>query len=137
MRAGQRIAQPQPRRAVAGGERRAGAIGGDGGLRLALEGVDIAAGAEWPRVRLWSVSGAVAKPGCYEAPVDITARQLIDDHAGGATEEIGSVVPGGAASGIIPPAALDAPLTREGLAPWGSGPGSAGLQVFPASYGVL
>src|SRR4029077_7916907 len=31
----------------------------------------------------------------------------------------------------------DAPLTREGLAPWGSGPGSAGLQVFPASYPVL
>jgi formate dehydrogenase len=94
-------------------------------------------GASWPRVRLWSVSGAVAKPGCYEAPVDVTARQLVDDYAGGATGEIGATVPGGAASGIVPPAALDAPLTREGLAPWGAGPGSAGLQVFPASYPVL
>jgi formate dehydrogenase len=94
-------------------------------------------GAAWPRVRLWSVSGAVAKPGCYEAPVDVTTRQLIDDYAGGATTEIGAVVPGGAASGILPPAALDVPLTREGLAPWGAGPGSAGLQVFPASYPVL
>ena len=94
-------------------------------------------GAHWPRVRLWSISGAVAKPGCYEAPVDVTARQLIDDYAGGATKEIGAIVPGGAASGIVPPAALDAPLTRQGLAPWGSGPGSAGLQVFPASYPVL
>jgi formate dehydrogenase beta subunit len=94
-------------------------------------------GAAWPRVRLWSVSGAVARPGCYEAPVDVTARQLIDDYAGGATEEIGAIVPGGAASGIIPPAALDAPLTRECLAPWGAGPGSAGLQVFPASYPVI
>ena len=28
----------------------------------------------------------------------------------------GAIVPGGAASGILPPAALDAPLTREGLA---------------------
>jgi formate dehydrogenase len=94
-------------------------------------------GADWPRVRLWSVSGAVAKPGCYEAPVDVTARELIDDYAGGPTEEIGAIVPGGAASGIVPPAALDAPLTREGLAPFGAGPGSAGLQVFPASYPVL
>ncbi len=94
-------------------------------------------GAAWPRVRLWSVSGAVAKPGCYEAPVDVTARQLTDDYAGGATEEIGAIVPGGAASGVVPPDALDAPLTREGLAPWGAGPGSAGLQVFPASYPVL
>jgi formate dehydrogenase len=94
-------------------------------------------GAAWPRVRLWSVSGAVANPGCYEAPVDATARQLIDDYAGGATEEIGALVPGGAASGILPPSALDVPLTRDGLAPFGAGPGSAGLQVFPASYPVL
>jgi NADH:ubiquinone oxidoreductase subunit F (NADH-binding)/NADH:ubiquinone oxidoreductase subunit E len=94
-------------------------------------------GAAWPRTRLWSVSGAVARPGCYEAPVDVTARELIDGHAGGAIEEIGAIVPGGAASGIIPPAALDAPLTREGLAPFGAGPGSAGLQVFPTSYPVL
>ena len=28
----------------------------------------------WRPVRLWSVSGAVAKPGCYEAPLDITLR---------------------------------------------------------------
>ena len=28
----------------------------------------------WQPVRLWSVSGAVAKPGCYEAPLDITLR---------------------------------------------------------------
>ena len=94
-------------------------------------------GAAWPRVRLWSVSGAVARPGCYEAPVDVTLRQLIDDHAGGATGEIGAIVPGGAASGILPPSALDVPLTREALADWGAGPGSAGVQVFPASYPVL
>jgi formate dehydrogenase len=92
---------------------------------------------EWTPGRLWSVSGAVAEPGCYEASLDVTARQLIDDHAGGATDEIGAIVPGGAASGILPPAALDVPLTREALAEWGSGPGSAALQVFPASYPVL
>ena len=46
-------------------------------------------------------------------------------------------MPGGAASGILPPAALDVPLTRDALGEWGSGPGSAGLQVFPASYPPL
>ena len=60
-------------------------------------------GEAWPHVRLWSISGAVAQPGCYEAPVDVTLRELIDEHAGGATEEIGAIVPGGAASGILPP----------------------------------
>jgi formate dehydrogenase len=91
---------------------------------------------EWTSARLWSVSGAVQAPGCYEAPLDVTLRQLIDEHAGGATEEIGAIVPGGAASGILPPAALDVPLTRDALREWGSGPGSAAVQVFPARYPV-
>ena len=92
---------------------------------------------EWTPSRLWSVSGTVAEPGCYEAPLDVTARHLIDDHAGGPTEDIGAIVPGGAASGILPPDALDVPLTRDALAEWGASPGSAGLQVFPATYSPL
>jgi formate dehydrogenase beta subunit len=91
-------------------------------------------GEAWPRVRLWSVSGAIRLPGCYEAPLDVTLRELIDDHAGGATGPIGAVVPGGAASGILPPEALDVPLTRDDLREWGVGAGSAGVQVFPESY---
>jgi formate dehydrogenase beta subunit len=94
-------------------------------------------GEAWPRVRLWSVSGAVREPGCYEAPLDVTPRQLIDDHAGGATGSISAIVPGGAASGILPPEAVDVSLTRESLREWGAGPGSAGLQIFPESYSPL
>ena len=52
-------------------------------------------------------------------------------------EEVGAVVPGGAASGILPPAALDVPLTRESLREWNAGPGSAAVQVFPVSYSPL
>jgi formate dehydrogenase beta subunit len=87
--------------------------------------------------RLWSVTGAVAKPGCYEAPNGITTREVVEEHAGGFTDEVGAVVPGGAASGILPPSALDAPLTRDGLQEFGAGPGSAAVQVFPASYSPL
>ena len=46
------------------------------------------AGNAWPRVRLWSVSGAVREPGCYEAPLDVTPRQLIDEHGGGSNGAI-------------------------------------------------
>jgi NADH:ubiquinone oxidoreductase subunit F (NADH-binding)/NADH:ubiquinone oxidoreductase subunit E len=94
-------------------------------------------GERWRPVRLWSVTGALRRPGCYEAALDVTARQLIDEYGGGATEEIGAIVPGGAASGILPPSALDVPLTRDALREWGTGPGSAGLQVFPARYPPL
>jgi formate dehydrogenase beta subunit len=88
-------------------------------------------------VRLWSLSGIVGAPGCYEAPNGITLRELVDEHGGGVTEEIGAVVPGGAASGILPPDALDVPLTRDHLREWGVGIGSAGVQVFPKPYAPL
>ena len=91
---------------------------------------------EWTPSRLWSVSGAVRKPGCFDAPLDATVRRLVEEYAGGFDGDVGAVVPGGAASGILPPAALDVPLTREALREWGSGPGSAAVQIFPASYPV-
>jgi formate dehydrogenase beta subunit len=87
--------------------------------------------------RLWSVSGAVGRPGCYEAPSGITTRELVEEHAGGFEGDVGAVVPGGAASGILPPAAFDAPLTRDSLREWDAGVGSAAVQVFPASYSPL
>jgi formate dehydrogenase len=87
--------------------------------------------------RLWSVTGAVGKPGCYEAPNGVTTRELVEEHAGGFAEEVGAVVPGGAASGILPPSAIDTPLTREGLREYGAGVGSAAVQVFPARYSPL
>ena len=37
---------------------------------------------EWQPGRLWSVSGAVREPGCFEAPLDVTARQLVDGSRG-------------------------------------------------------
>jgi formate dehydrogenase beta subunit len=90
-----------------------------------------------PGVRLWSVSGAVRRPGCYEAPNGITTRELVEQHAGGFDGEIGAVVPGGAASGILPLSALDVPLTRDALTEYGAGVGSAAVQVFPKSYSPL
>ncbi|MGH3132738.1 MAG: NAD(P)H-dependent oxidoreductase subunit E, partial [Gaiellaceae bacterium] len=87
--------------------------------------------------RLWSVSGAVERPGCYEAPNGITTRELVDEYAGGFSGDVGAVVPGGAASGILPPAAFDTPLTRDALQEYGAGVGSAAVQVFPKAYSPL
>ncbi len=87
--------------------------------------------------RLWSVTGAVRNPGCYEAPNGVTTRELVEEHAGGFADEVGAIVPGGAASGILPPSAIDTPLTRDGLREYGAGVGSAALQIFPARYSPL
>jgi len=102
-----------------------------GGEAWAALGVNGAKG-----VRLWSVTGVVRKPGCYEAPNGSTLRELIE-LAGGVTEEVSAIVPGGAASGILPTDAIDVPLTRDDLREWGAGPGSAGVQVFPKRYSAL
>src|SRR5262249_6744884 len=47
--------------------------------------------------RMYSVSGRVGRPAVYEAPVSVTLRQLIYEHAGGvsATGQLKAVVPGG------------------------------------------
>jgi formate dehydrogenase len=103
----------------------------EGGAAWAARGRNGATG-----VRLYSITGAVARPGCYEAPNGTTLRELLE-LAGGATEPLGAIVPGGAASGLLPPHALDVPFTREALVEWGCAPGSAAVQVFPGRYPVL
>ncbi len=82
--------------------------------------------------RLFSLSGAVCKPGVYEAEVGIRARDLIQDHGGGLVEgaEVSCWIPGGAATGILPPQALDTPLSPEGLAEAGTAMGTGGLVVY-------
>lgn len=84
--------------------------------------------------RLYSLSGDVKKPGVYEAPVGITARELIDTFGGGMIDgqEVGCWIPGGAATGVLPAACLDAPLSPEGLKEVGTAPGTAAVVVYAA-----
>jgi formate dehydrogenase beta subunit len=104
------------------------AIVRNGGAWWAALGRDGTGGA-----RLWSVSGCLARPGCYEAPQGVTLGEVVE-LAGGLTDEPGAIVPGGAASGVLPPGLDDLPLTRDALREHGAGVGSAALQVFPRSY---
>ncbi|MCP4094393.1 MAG: hypothetical protein GY747_13200 [Planctomycetes bacterium] len=82
--------------------------------------------------RLYSLSGDVERPGVYEAPVGITARDLIDHFGGGVVnrEQISCWIPGGAASGVLPASCLDTPLSPEGLKEVGTSLGTAGVVVY-------
>jgi NADH-quinone oxidoreductase subunit F len=55
--------------------------------------------------KMYCVSGPVNKPGCYEAPLGISVRQLIygDDFAGGMRDgkKIKAVLPGGLSMGVL------------------------------------
>ncbi len=63
-------------------------------------------------VRRFTVSGRVARPGVYLAPAGITARELIEEHAGGmaAGWSLYGVLPGGASGGILSASQADLPL---------------------------
>lgn len=71
--------------------------------------------------KLYCISGHVNKPGCYELPLGVTARQLIEEQGGGVWKgrKVKAVVPGGISMGFLSADELDTPLDF-------SGPGKAG-----------
>jgi NADH-quinone oxidoreductase subunit F len=80
---------------------------------------------------IFSVSGHVAKPGQFEAPLGITLRKLIE-LAGGIREgrELKFWTPGGSSTPILTAEHLDIPLDFEAIADAGSMLGTRALQIF-------
>jgi len=93
-------------------------------------------GAEWyrdtGRPRFFSVSGRVKRPGVKLAPSGVTARQLIEDHAGGMLDghSFKAYLPGGASGGILPAKMADLPLDFDTLIEFGCFVGSAAVVVL-------
>ncbi len=83
--------------------------------------------ANQPGTFLATVSGAVRRPGVLEAAYGTPLGELIAG-AGGATEPLRAVLVGGYHGVWLPAEALSAPMSVEGLAPWGATPG-AGVVV--------
>jgi NADH-quinone oxidoreductase subunit F len=83
--------------------------------------------------KLYCVSGHVNKPGCFELPLGVTARELIDKYAGGCWKgrQVKAVVPGGISMGFLSAAELDTPLDFNGPAKAGClGLGTAAVIVI-------
>ena len=75
----------------------------------------------WPRIKppfpaIEGISGHVNKPGLVELPMGISARDLIDKHAGGVWKgrKAKAVVPGGISMGFMSEKELDTPLDFAG-----------------------
>jgi len=94
-------------------------------------------GGEWfraqgrtePGPKLYCVSGHVARPGVYEAPLGITFTELLE-LAGGMVGRLKAFSPGGASSGFLPAERADVALDFKSLAAAGSMLGSAGVVVL-------
>jgi len=84
--------------------------------------------------KLFCVSGAVARPGLYEAPFGITLRALLEV-AGAAP--VRAVLLGGAAGVFVAPDQLDVPLTFEGTRAIGATLGSGVVMAFGEGADML
>ncbi len=84
-----------------------------------------------PGFTLYSLSGHVARPGQYEAPLGITLRELLD-YAGGvrAGHTLKFWTPGGSSTPMFTGEHLDVALDYEGVAAAGSMLGTKALQIF-------
>jgi NADH-quinone oxidoreductase subunit F len=66
--------------------------------------------------KLYCVSGHVNKPGLFELPLGVTARDLIDNYAGGVWHgrKVKAIIPGGLSMGFMTEKELDTPLDFAG-----------------------
>jgi NADH-quinone oxidoreductase subunit F len=83
-----------------------------------------------PGTMLFSLSGAVAKPGIYELPMGTPLRKLIE-RGGGVPggRKVKAVFPGGPAFAMVTADQLDLPMDFDSLKKAGTGLGSAGVIV--------
>lgn len=84
--------------------------------------------------KMYSISGHVKRAGVYDAPHDVSLRDLIygEDYCQGIREghTLKGVIPGGSSSPILTPDEIDVPMTFDALKGAGSMLGSAGTIVL-------
>ena len=82
--------------------------------------------------RLFCVSGHVNRPGVYEAPVGVTLRELIENHAQGVRggRKLKAVIPGGISAKVLTADQIDVRMDFDSLIAAGSMAGSGGVIVM-------
>jgi NADH-quinone oxidoreductase subunit F len=87
-----------------------------------------------PGTMIFTVTGDVETPGCYELPLGTTLRTLVEDIAGGTDVK---AVFGGVANAVITPDMLDTPLGFDSMERAGAGMGSGGFVVYDSSHCIV
>jgi len=84
-----------------------------------------------PGTMLFSLSGAVNKPGVYELPLGTPLRRLIEECGGGVPSgrKVKAVFPGGPSFAMVTADQLNLPMDFDSLKKAGTGLGSAGVIV--------
>lgn len=90
--------------------------------------------------KLYCISGHVNKPGCYEAPLGLTVRELIENQGGGVWKgrKCKAAVPGGISMGLLTADELDCPLDFSGPGKYAClGLGTAAVTVVDDTVSMI
>lgn len=82
--------------------------------------------------KIFCVSGKVRKPGCFELPMGVPLREIIEVHAGGMLpgSEFKACLPGGASTRFMPREFYEIPMDFESLRQAGHRLGTGAIMVF-------
>ncbi len=82
--------------------------------------------------KLYGVSGKVNNPGCWELPIGVTVRELIEEHAGGMKNgyQFKGVLPGGASTDFLTAEHLDVKMDFVSVTKAGSRLGTGTMVVM-------
>jgi NADH-quinone oxidoreductase subunit F len=82
--------------------------------------------------KIYGVSGKVKRPGAWELPLGTTAREILEEHAGGMREDFKfrGVIPGGASTEFLLEEHLDVPMDFESVQKVGSRLGTGTMIVM-------
>jgi len=105
-----------------------------GGAWFAHQGVNGAKG-----LKYLALSGDVQRPGVYEVPLGIVARDFIERYGGGISggRALKAFMPGGASSGFLPAAMADVPMDFKPLADAGAMLGSGAVVAVAEGRDML
>lgn len=93
---------------------------------------DLAATERGTGTKLYTISGKVRKPGCYELPAGTRFREILEESAGGMSEgsELKAFIPGGASTPFLPRTFMDVRMDYDDLKEAGRRFGTGAIMVF-------
>ena len=89
--------------------------------------------------KIYGVSGKVKRPGCWELPMGIPIRELLEEHAGGMRDglQLKCFLPGGASTDFLLPEHLDLAFDFDTIAHAGSRMGTGQITVVEEGVDMM
>jgi NADH-quinone oxidoreductase subunit F len=89
--------------------------------------------------KLYGCSGLATRPGCWELPIGTSARELLEEHAGGMRDgrKLKAWLPGGGSTDFLLPEHLDLAMDYETIQKAGSRMGTAQIMVVAEGQSMV